>query len=120
MDDCFYIDTRPGQCSLFSPPAEVEDYKHWLMTRYRQSRVLYNEIVNYYGVAQKINQIIYSLVHQQGKVFAFGTYAGAVASTIEAMAIPSALARIEKETQDLTSAQKQKLAETMVIIEVLA
>lgn len=93
----------------------------WLLTRYNKfQRLGGGEETTYFGLSQKVNEIIYAMVHHRRKVVAFGLYAGIFAKAIEAMALPAATAHIEKEKSHYTPEQKQKLADLMVTVDVVS
>lgn len=82
LERIFYIDTRPGSPSLFAPGRDVTDYAQWLREQYRAQRVNAGGKDMYYGVAQRINQLIVS--GKDGAVIhVIGPHARAAAQVIE-------------------------------------
>lgn len=81
-DRIYYIDTRPGSPSLFAPAPDVEDYAQWLRGRYQAQRVNAGGKDMYYGVAQRINQLI--VWGKDGAVIhVIGPHARAAAQVVE-------------------------------------
>lgn len=118
--DRFYIDTRPGRGAPFSPPSNDEDYGQWLSGRYESCQALHGERMTYFGMAQQVNHLIYSMVNERSQVMAFGINAGAFARFLEAMAEPVAAALVEKENSALPPAEKQQLISEIVLVEVIS
>lgn len=82
--ETIYIDTRPGSLGAFAPAEKVEDYTSWLSMRIDAAHVKEGQQVQYYGVAQKVNQIVMA-ARCGAAVRAFGCYAGEVAKVIEGL-----------------------------------
>ena len=82
--ETIYIDTRPGSVGAFAPAEKVEDYAGWLSARIDEAHVKDGQQVMYYGVAQKVNQIVMAARHGVA-VRAFGCYAGEAALMIEGL-----------------------------------
>ena len=84
LNDAHYIDTTPGS-GPFAPPKAVTDYTEWFMARYRNSQGKDGNRRFYFGMAQKVNQIVFAARQGGTDIFSQGPYAGAAAAVFEDM-----------------------------------
>lgn len=82
LEHVYYIDTRHGAPGLFVPGADVEDYAEWLRNRYRTMRANEDGKEVYFGVAQRINQLI-AWAKNGAVIHVIGPHATAAAQVIE-------------------------------------
>lgn len=82
LERVYYIDTRPGAPGPFVAPEEVLDYAAWLRDRYRAARMNEGGKEMFFGVAQRINQLII-WAKQGAMIHVIGPHATAAAQVIE-------------------------------------
>lgn len=58
QQDAYYIDTRDGANTVFTPPPKIDDYGKWIRTQYAASQGVDGNRVVYFGLAQKVNALI--------------------------------------------------------------
>ncbi len=71
---------------MFMAPVIVtthSEYVDWLENKYKTSYVQYGEKKVYFGVGQRINQVIYKAMHCDAQITVTGVFAKAAADTIK-------------------------------------
>ena len=79
MKDAIYIDTRADAPGMFANPCKIEEYDKYLQQSYDLSRNGY--II--WGMAKKIDLIIYEAIYKDVELFALGPWAGQAARVVE-------------------------------------
>ena len=92
----FYIDTRPGVGSLFSPGTEVDNYAAWLEESHKKGFVGKGGQALHFGVSQQINAILYQAKSKVMKinVFVIGPHKQAVIDYLVGSGVPAELIEV--------------------------
>jgi hypothetical protein len=84
IPDAIYINTAPGRACMFSPPDSLTDYRTWLIARHNITQGSGKETGYCYGIAQKINSIMYKQSQSKTplEIYTHGPHATAAAEAL--------------------------------------
>lgn len=84
MSKKHYIDTGSVD-SNFCMPKVATDYEGWLLNKYKTSQIKQDGRPCFYGIAQRINHLIFEAKEHEHKLIAFGENAKGAANVIESL-----------------------------------
>ena len=86
MPEIIFIDTTPGINNPYAAPSHIEDYKLWLEDKYHASCRSEDGKTVCFGMAQKINQVIYQARRNNKVIAVKGPHAADAAKAIKNIA----------------------------------